>query len=65
MGRDLASVPGDLFTGKALTYRVMGNGYLLHSFGANGKDEDGRWTDDEPRGDDIRILMPVIPPAKK
>jgi hypothetical protein len=61
----LAKVPGDLFTGKALTYRPMGTGYLLYSFGQNGKDEEGRWFDDEPRGDDPRVLMPVIPPAKK
>jgi hypothetical protein len=61
----LAKVPGDLFTGKPLTYRPMGNGYLLYSFGQNGKDEEGRWFDDEPRGDDPRVLMPVIPPAKK
>jgi hypothetical protein len=61
----MAKVPGDLFTGKPLTYRPMGNGYLLYSFGQNGKDEEGRWFDDDPRGDDPRVLMPVIPPAKK
>jgi hypothetical protein len=61
----MAKVPGDLFTGKPLTYKAMGAGYLLYSFGQNGKDDEGRWFDDVPQGDDPRVLMPVIPPAKK
>jgi hypothetical protein len=28
-------------------------------------DEDGRWTDDDPRGDDLRVRMPVVEPAKQ
>jgi len=27
-------------------------------------DDDGRWYDDEPRGDDPRVRMP-LPPLKK
>jgi hypothetical protein len=55
----LATMPGDLFTGRPLTYRVAENGYLFYSFGANGKDDEGRWFDDVPKGDDIRVRMPM------
>ena len=40
------------------------NGYLLYSFGLNGKDDEGRWADDQPQGDDIRVRVP-LPPLKK
>jgi hypothetical protein len=55
----LAAVPGDVFSGGALVYRPMDKGYLLYSVGANGKDEEGRWYDDDPRGDDPRVRMPL------
>jgi hypothetical protein len=55
----LASVPGDLFSGKSLIYRPSGKGYLLYSVGVNGKDEGGRWYDDDPPGDDPRVRMPL------
>jgi hypothetical protein len=61
--RYLAVVPGDLFSGKALIYGVGGRGYLLYSVGVNGKDEGGRWVDDDPPGDDLRVRMPL--PALK
>src|SRR5262249_45125355 len=48
----LASVPGDLFTGKALVYRPSADGYLLYSFGVNGQDDQGRYYRDNPPGDD-------------
>src|SRR5262249_37600236 len=54
----LAVIPTDLFTGKSLTYRPAGEGYLLYSFGANGRDDGGRSYDDDPPGDDLRVLMP-------
>jgi hypothetical protein len=54
----LASVPGDLFTGKALIYRPQTNGYLLYSVGMNGKDDGGRGQDDEPPGDDLVVRVP-------
>jgi hypothetical protein len=57
----LAEVPGDLFAGKALTYRPSDNGYLLYSVGMNGQDDQGRSYDDEPPGDDIRVLLPLPP----
>jgi hypothetical protein len=60
----LAKIPEDLFTGKPLVYRTNGDGYLLYSFGINEKDDQGRDYDDEPRGDDIRIQMP-LPSLKK
>jgi hypothetical protein len=55
----LPKVPDDLFAGKALIYKPTDKGYLFYSVGANGKDDEGRWTDDEPRGDDIGVRMPL------
>jgi hypothetical protein len=57
--RYLKSVPGDIFSGKALIYRPSEKGYLFYSIGANGKDEGGRWYDDDPPGDDPRVRMPL------
>jgi hypothetical protein len=59
----LAAVPGDLFSGKPLVYRPSEEGYLLYSVGVNGKDEGGRWYDDDPPGDDPSVRMP-LPPLK-
>lgn len=60
----LATVPPDLFTGKALVYMPSGDGYLLYSLGDNGLDDQGRSHDDDPQGDDIRVRMPLpaLPP---
>jgi hypothetical protein len=55
----LAAVPGDLFSGKALVYRPDEKGYLLYSVGVNGRDEGGRWMDDDQPGDDLRVRMPL------
>lgn len=55
----LAAVPNDIFSAKALKYRPTDNGYLLYSVGINGKDEEGRWHDDDPPGDDPRVIMPL------
>jgi hypothetical protein len=60
----LARVPGDVFSGRGLIYRPEEKSYLLYSIGANGKDEGGRWYDDDPPGDDPRVRMP-LPPVKK
>jgi len=57
----LASVPEDLFTGKALVYRPAADGYLLYSFGVNGQDDQGRYYRDDPPGDDPRVRMPLPP----
>jgi hypothetical protein len=58
-------VPGDLFSGRPLIYLLVDKGYLLYSIGPNGGDDDGRGRDDEPRGDDLAIRIPVPPPSKK
>jgi hypothetical protein len=55
----LAAVPADLFAGRPLIYRPSETGYLLYSVGVNGKDEGGRWADDDPPGDDLRVRMPL------
>jgi hypothetical protein len=60
----LAAVPGDLFSGGPLVYRPADKGYLLYSVGINGKDEGGRWYDDDPPGDDPGVRMP-LPPLKR
>jgi hypothetical protein len=55
----LATVPDDVFSGTALIYRPADKGYLFYSVGVNGKDDDGRWYDDDPPGDDPRVRMPL------
>ena len=63
--RYLPTIPGDLFSGQPLVYRPAEAGYLLYSVGVNEIDEGGRWTDDDPKGDDLRVRMPVRPPGEK
>ncbi len=55
----LAAIPDDLFSGKALIYRPNDAGYLLYSVGSNGKDDGGQSADDQPRGDDLVVRMPL------
>jgi hypothetical protein len=55
----LVKIPGDLFSGKPLIYRLEGTGFLLYSVGENGIDDGGRGYEDEPRGDDLSVRMPV------
>jgi hypothetical protein len=55
----LATIPFDVFSGKPLVYKLEGNGYLLYSVGQNEKDEGGQSFDDDPRGDDLVVRMPV------
>lgn len=60
LARDyLPEVPGDVFSGRALVYKPDPKGYLLYSVGPNGKDEGGRWLDDDPPGDDPRVRVPL------
>lgn len=59
----LTAVPNDLFTGKPLIYKPGEKGYFFYSVGINGKDEGGRWYDDDPPGDDPGVKMPL--PARK
>lgn len=60
----LKTVPGDVFSGKALIYRPEENGYLLYSVGPNLRDEGGRYYDhgQDPPGDDPRVRMPLPKP---
>jgi hypothetical protein len=60
----LTAVPDDMFSGKALIYKPTEKGYLFYSVGPNGKDDDGRWYDDDPPGDDPGVRMP-LPELKK
>jgi hypothetical protein len=62
--RYLAVVPDDLFSSKPLIYRPGEKGYLFYSVGINGKDDEGRWYNDDPPGDDPGVRMPA-PEAKK
>jgi hypothetical protein len=57
----LAAIPADLFSGKPLIYRPTENGYLFYSVGVNGKDDGGRFYDDDPPGDDLGVRMPLPP----
>jgi len=61
----LSRIPSDIFSGKALIYRPSEDGYLLYSVGINGIDDDGRRMEDEPRGDDVRVRIPVSEPKVK
>ena len=61
----LAKVPNDYFTNKPLVYRPNDKGYLLYSFGPNGKDDEGRGRDDDVQCDDISVRMPLPAPVKK
>jgi hypothetical protein len=61
----LAKIPNDYFTGAPLAYRPSEKGYLLYSFGPNGKDDGGRWLDDFPRGDDPSVRIPIPTPKSK
>jgi hypothetical protein len=58
----LEKIPNDLFSGKPLIYRLEEKGYLLYSVGPNGTDEQGHGIDDEPRGDDLTVRVPVAQP---
>lgn len=60
----LNAVPGDVFSGKPIIYARTEGGYKFYSVGANGKDEEGRWFDDDPKGDDPGVRLP-LPPLKK
>ena len=58
----IPELPADLFIRGDLKYQRTKNGYFFYSLGPNGEDDDGRWYDDDPSGDDISVRMPVPPP---
>ena len=51
--------PDDLFAGKTLIYRPNGKGYTFYSIGENKQDDAGRSFDDNPKGDDLIVRMPL------
>ncbi|MFP6603023.1 MAG: hypothetical protein VB862_10885 [Pirellulaceae bacterium] len=61
----LKELPIDRFSGKALIYQPTQEGYLFYSVGRNEKDDQGRWSDDQPAGDDLRVRMPRKQPSKR
>ena len=61
----LKELPIDRFSGKALIYQPTQEGYLFYSVGRNEKDDQGRWSDDQPAGDDLRVRMPRNQPSKQ
>jgi hypothetical protein len=54
----LAEVPNDVFNGKRLIYRKEDAGFVFYGVGINGKDDGGRFYNDEPRGDDWGVRVP-------
>ncbi|MBC7821891.1 MAG: hypothetical protein IAG10_33815 [Planctomycetaceae bacterium] len=60
----IAVVPKDLFNGQPLKYERTADGYRFYSVGQNEKDEEGRSFDDNPRGDDLVVRMPVPAPKE-
>ncbi|QJW93428.1 type II secretion system protein [Frigoriglobus tundricola] len=60
----LAAVPDDLFANQPIIYKPDAKGYLLYSVGPNGRDDGGRWYNDDPPGDDPNVRMP-LPELKK
>ena len=61
----LAEIPKDEFTNGELKYRLTATGYLLYSVGPNGTDDEGRGSENTPRGDDVSLEMPAQEPLKK
>lgn len=61
----LAKIPNDLFTDKPLVYRPNEKGYLLYSFGPDGKDNEGKSREDDISSDDISVRMPIPRPKGK
>ncbi len=64
------TIPDDYFSGKPLIYKPTGDGYLLYSVGANGKDDGGlvdpataTGADDE--SDDIGLRIGLPKPTSK
>lgn len=61
----VAKVPIDLFNGQPLKYERIADGYRFYSIGQNKKDDEGRSFDDNPRGDDLVVRMPVPAPKQE
>ena len=59
----LPAIPGDLFSGKPSSTSRPRRATCSTASGQNGKDDGGRWYDDDPPGDDPNVKMPL--PEKK
>lgn len=57
--------PIDAFNEKPLTYRRERDGFIFYSVGVNEIDDNGQSYDDEPRGDDLVIRLPLPEPKGK
>ena len=55
----LETIPGDVYSGKELYYRLTDKGYLLYSVGKNRREDKGNSTIVEPYGDDVGVRMPA------
>jgi hypothetical protein len=55
----LVTIPGDVFSNKALIYKPSDKGFLVYSVGINGKDDGGLGYDDIPPGDDLHVRLPL------
>lgn len=62
--KHIAEIPHDLFNGQPLKYGKTAEGFRFYSVGDNEKDEEGHSFDDNPRGDDLVVRMPLPQPAK-
>ena len=61
----LPTIPSDIFSGKALIYKLTETGYVFYSVGMNEQDDGGRllsdkYEDGETRGDDLGVRMPTM-----
>lgn len=55
----------DFYSGEVFAYEKTTEGYRLYSFGLNRKDDQGRGSEDEPRGDDVLVEQPWPEKKKK
>jgi hypothetical protein len=62
----LAVVPGDLFAGTSLTYKLEGNGYLFFSVGPNANSSDWERYDEFPpyHYPQVRMPLPELKPKR-
>lgn len=61
----LYNLPQDLFSGRPLVYRPAPDGFLLYSVGPNGRDDKGSGVNDDPRGDDLPVRLPIPERSKQ
>ncbi len=57
MPKYAASIPGDLFSGSEMTYRIRTEGYSLYSVGWNGTDDNASYEGGGFKSDDFGVRM--------